>query len=144
MVWKLARRGIRAEFILFDNRYASKENLALFECLGLYRVSRTKENAKVYFQEQRLSVKEVGAQIKRANYHYYPAVGARVRSFEVKLVNRLVKLTVIKDDTAPETGRTKYLITNALRLSNLEHLLWYRRRVVEVLFRDARAVSGFE
>jgi len=104
LVWKLVRRGIRAKFILFDNWYASKENLALFERLGLYWVSRTKENAKVYFQEQRLSVRSVGAQIKKANYHYYSTVGARVRSFEVELGDRLVRRTVIKDDTAPETA----------------------------------------
>jgi hypothetical protein len=143
LVWTIVRRGIKAQFILFDNWYASRENLALFERLGLYWVTRAKENAKVSYQEQRLSVKQVASTIKKANYHYYAALGARVRSFQVQWVDRLVKLTVLKDDTAPEGGRTKYLMTNALHLTNQEHVQWYRCRwIVEVFFRDAKQDLG--
>jgi hypothetical protein len=143
LVWTVVRRGIRAQFILFDNWYASRENLALFERLGLYWVTRAKENARVSYAEQRLSVKQVASIVKKANYHYYSALGARVRSFQVTWVDRLVKLTVLKDDTAPERGRTKYLMTNALHLTNQEHIQWYRCRwVVEVFFRDTKQYLG--
>jgi SRSO17 transposase len=143
LVWKLVRRGIRVKFILFDNWYASYENLALFERLGLYWVTRSKDNAKVYYDENRLMVKEVASTVKKTNYHYYSALGARARSFQVKLGNRFVKLTVIKDDTAPERDRTKYLMTNALWLTNQEHIQWYRKRwSIEVFFRDAKQYLG--
>jgi transposase len=38
------------------------------------------------------------------------------------------KLTVIKNDTAREASSTKYLLTNACHLTNLEHIFWYRKR----------------
>lgn len=143
LVWKVVRGGVRAKFILFDNWYASRDNLALFERLGLYWVTRVKENAKVSTAEQRLSVKQVASQVKKANYHYYTGLGARVRSFEVSLGNRLIKLVAIKDDTAREGGRTKYLMTNGLHLSNRETVEWYRRRwIVEVFFRDSKQYLG--
>ena len=139
LLWKLVRAGIKCEFILFDNWYASEDNLALFERLGLYWVTRAKENAKVYYDNERLMVKEVANTVEKQNYHYYDALKARVRSFQVTLVDRLVKLTVIKDDTAPESGRTKYLMTNALHLTNQEHIWWYRLRwSIEVFFRDIK------
>jgi hypothetical protein len=143
LVWKLVRRGIRVKFLLFDNWYASKENLALFERLGFYWVTRSKDNAKVYYKKKRLMVKEVAQTVKKANYHYYEALGARARSFQVTLADSLIKLTVIKDDTAREAGRTKYLMTNAVHLSNQEHITWYRLRWrVEVFFRDAKQYLG--
>jgi hypothetical protein len=143
LVWKLVRRGIRTEFILFDNWYASAENLALFERLGFYWVTRAKENANVYYDEEKLSVREVAGRVKKTNYHYYDALRVRARSFQVTLADRLVKLTVIKDDTAVEAGRTKYLMTNALHLTNQEHILWYRARwSIEVFFRDCKQYLG--
>ncbi|MEW6729951.1 MAG: transposase [Acidobacteriota bacterium] len=128
LVWKLMRAGIKCEFILFDNWYACEDNFTLFERLHLFWVTRVKENAKVYYQQQRIEVKEVGATVEKANYHYYDAISARVRSFQVLILDCIRKLTVIKDDTAPEAGRTKYLLTNAAHLTNLEHIFWYRRR----------------
>jgi transposase len=128
---------------LFDNWYASADNIALFERLGLSWVTRVKENAKVYLGEQRISVKEVGASVKKANYHYYSRLGARARSFEVKVGDRLVKLVALKDDSHAEGGRTKYLMTNAVSLTTREVVNWYRRRwVIEVFFRDAKQYLG--
>lgn len=143
LVWKLVRVGIKSEFILFDSWYASKENLIFFERLNLKWVSRTKENAKVWLNAECLTVKEIAAKIKKANYHYYNVLGARVRSFQVKVEDRFLKLTVIKDDTSKESGRTKYLMTNATWLTNMEHVFWYRRRwAIEVFFRDAKQELG--
>jgi hypothetical protein len=144
LVWKLVRAGIKCQFILFDNWYASKENLTLFERLKLYWVSRVKGNVKVYFNEQSLTVKGVAEAIKKANYHYYDSITARARSFQVQIAGRWRKLTVIKNDTAREAGSTKYLLTNALHLTNQEHIFWYRSRwAIEVFFRDIKQYLNF-
>jgi len=139
LVWRLMRAGIKCNFILFDNWYASQENLALFERLNLFWVTRTKDNAKVYYDQQRISVKEVAATIEKTNYHYYDTVRARVRAFDVLMAGCWRKLTVIRNDSAPEAGRIKYLLTNATHLTNLEHVFWYRARwSIEVFFRDIK------
>jgi hypothetical protein len=143
LVWKLVRRGIPCKFILFDNWYASKNNVALFERLKLFWVSRAKSNTRVIFSGQRLSVSQVAALVSKANYHYYAELGARVRSFEVECNGQKLKLTVIKDDPSPESGRTKYLLTNAWWLTNQEHVQWYRKRwIIEVFFRDIKQLVG--
>jgi hypothetical protein len=143
LVWKLVRRGIPGEFILFDNWYASKKNVALFERLELGWVSRAKSNTKVSFSGQILSVSQVAALVAKANYHYYAELGARVRSFEVECQGRKLRLTVIKDDPSPESGRTKFLLTNAWWLTNPEHVKWYRKRwIIEVFFRDMKHLVG--
>jgi len=135
--------GIPGEFILFDNWYASKKNVALFERLKLLWVSRAKSNTKVSFSGQLLSVSQVAALEALANYHYYAELGARVRSFEVECNGQKLKLTVIKDDPSPESGRTKFLLTNAWWLTNQEHVKWYRKRwIIEVFFRDLKQLVG--
>jgi SRSO17 transposase len=143
LVWKLVRRGLRGRFILFDNWYCSRRNLTLFERLELNWVTSVKANLKVWFDGQGLTVKQVAALVTKANYHYYRALSVRVRSYQVKWEGRLLKLTVIKDDRGPEGGRTKYLLTNDLTLTNQQHVRWYRRRwVIEVFFRDAKQEVG--
>jgi hypothetical protein len=139
LVWKLIRRGIKSEFILFDNWYASQENLALFERLGLSWVTRVKDNAKVVYNKKYLSIKEVANTVEKADYHYYDTVRARIRSFNILMAGSLRKLTVIRNDSAPEAGRIKYLLTNATQLTNLEHVFWYRNRwAIELFFRDCK------
>lgn len=143
LVWKVVRRGLRPRFILFDNWYFSRENVALFERLELNWVTRAQANLKVWLDGRRLSVQQVAATVTKANYHYYRALGVRRRSFPVQWEGRPRKLTVIKDDRGPEGGRTKYLVTNDLTLTNQEHVRWYRKRwVIEVFFRDAKQELG--
>jgi hypothetical protein len=70
LVWKLARRGLRVDYILFDNWYASRANFNLFGRLRLHWVTRAKSNLKVEVDAQTVTVKQVGATVKKANYHF--------------------------------------------------------------------------
>ena len=143
LVWQVVRAGVKVRFIMFDNWYAARENLRFFTRLGLVWVTRLKHNTQVLFQGCKVSVQQVGASVPKANYHYYPQLGARARSFVVELFGYPVKLTVVKNDSHPERDRTKYLATSELTLSNAEHVRWYRRRwPIECLFRDAKQLLG--
>ena len=143
LVWRVVRAGIQVRFILFDNWYAARENLRGFTRLGLAWVTRLKSNTVVVFQGHKVTVQQVAASVVTANYHYYPQLGARARSFAVELCGQPVKLTVVKHDSHPERDRTKYLATSELSLSTAEHVGWYRRRwPIEVFFRDAKQLLG--
>lgn len=143
MVWKLVRRGLKPRSVLFENWYASTENLAFFKRLDLRFVTRSKHNFKVEYEGRQMAVSQVAATVKKANYHYYAALGARARSFQVKRGGRLFLLGVIKDDRSQEAGRTKYLLTDDLSLSTREVVEGYRRRwPIEVFFRDCKQLLG--
>jgi hypothetical protein len=143
LVWRVVRVGIRVHFILFDNWYGSRQNLHFFARLQLAWVTRLKSNTQVRYQGRTMSVQQVATTVATANYHYYAALGARARSFAVELFGQPITLTVVKHDSHPERDRTKYLATSELRLSNAEHVRWYRRRwPVEVFFRDAKQLLG--
>lgn len=143
LVWRLVRRGLPVQFVLFDNWYAARDNFRLFERLGLKWVTRAKSNYKVIFNGQSLQLKQVAATVQKANYHYYAGLRARARSFEVEREGRSLRLTVIKDDRGPEGGRTKYLLTNATGLATQQVIAWYRRRwTIEVFFRDGKQYLG--
>jgi hypothetical protein len=79
LVWRLVRRGLPVEFVLFDNWYAAHDNFKLFERLSLKWVTRAKSNYQVTSDGHWLTVKQVAAQVAKANYHYYPA-GLRART----------------------------------------------------------------
>jgi IS4 transposase len=143
LVWQVVRTKIKVRFILFDNWYASRQNLRCFTCWHLVWVTRLKNNTRVRFHGRPMNVKQVAATVATANYHYYAQLRARARSFAVELFGQPVKLTVVKHDTHPERDRTKYLATSELSLSNAEHVGWYRRRwPIELFFRDAKQLLG--
>ncbi len=143
MIRRLMRRGLPVQYVLFDNWYAAEDNFRLFERLGLKWVTRTKSNYKLNDEGQSLTAKKIAESVKKANYHYYPSLSARARSFAVKRGERQLKLTVIKDDRGPEGGRTKYLLTNATALECCQVIAWYRRRwMIEVFFRDCKQYLG--
>jgi len=143
LIWKLRRRGLKADYLLFDNWYASDDNLRLLARLKLHWVTRSKHNLKVEYENKSLAVSAVAATVKKSNYHYYQALRARARSFRVKRDGRTLLLVVIKDDRSPEAGRTKYLLTDDLSLTTCEVIKWYRRRwPIEVFFRDCKQLLG--
>jgi len=143
MVWKLQRRGVQADYVLFDNWYASDDNLRLFERLKLHWVTRSKHNLKVEYEGNKMTVSQVAATVKKPCYHYYKALRARARSFRVKRDGRILLLVVIKDDRSQEGGRTKYLLTDDLSLTTCEVVKWYRKRwPIEVFFRDCKQLLG--
>lgn len=143
MVWRSIQRGLPVQFVLFDNWYAAEDNLKLFERLRLFWVTRSKDNYTVQYEGRTLQVKQVASRVPKAHYHYYTSLGARARSFAVTRNGRALTLTVIKDDRGPESGRTKYLLTNATGLNVRQVVEWYRRRwTIEVFFRDCKQYLG--
>jgi hypothetical protein len=129
--------------VLFDNWYASDDNLRLFERLKLHWVTRAKQNLKVEYEGHQMTVSQVAATVQKPCYHYYAALRARARSFRVKRDGRILLLVVIKDDRSQEGGRTKYLLTDDLSLKTCEVIRWYRRRwPIEVFFRDCKQLLG--
>lgn len=134
---------INTRVFLFDNWYASKENLEFFSKLKLEWVTRIKSNQNVIYQGKKSQVKLVANSVPKKNYHHYDSFNARIRSFEIQLHLRSVKLTVIKDDPHQEQDRTKYLITSNLKLTNREVVEWYRKRwAIETFFRDTKHLLG--
>ena len=143
LIWHAVRAGIDAQVVLFDNWYASRDNLRFFKKLGLSWATRLKKNTKVLYQGQRLTVAQLAASVPKANYHYYAQLGARARSFVVTAFGVEIKLTAIKDDSHVERDRVKFLATNLISLTCLEHIEWYRRRwSIECFFRDAKQLLG--
>ncbi|MGH9845009.1 MAG: transposase [Blastocatellia bacterium] len=130
-------------YVLFDNWYASIDNLAFFKRLDLRFVTRSKHNFKVEYEDRKMAVSEVAATVQKANDHYYAALGARARSFQVKRDGQSLLLVVIKNDRSQEAGRTKYLLTDDLSLTTRGVVEWYRRRwPIEVFFRDCKQLLG--
>ena len=139
LVWDVMRAGLQVDVITFDNWYASRQNIRFFTRLGLRWVTSLKKNTKVGYQQQRLTVAALGASVPKANYHYYRSITARARSFAVTAFGATATLTVVKDDSHPERGHTKFLATNLTSLTTLEHVAWYRRRwPIECFFRDCK------
>lgn len=137
------RRGLKVEWVLFDNWYASEDNLSLLARLSLHWVTRAKRNLKVEYGGQNQSVSQLAASIKKANYHYYSGLALRAQSFEVRRGGKVLKLVVIKDDRSPEKGHTKYLLSDKTSLTTRELIEWYRKRwAIEVFFRDCKQLLG--
>jgi CubicO group peptidase (beta-lactamase class C family) len=77
LVWRLVRRGLPVEYVLFDNWYAAHGNFRLFERLHLKWVPRAKGNYRVRFGGVWLSASQVAATVRKANYHYHAKLRAR-------------------------------------------------------------------
>lgn len=143
LVWEVVRAGTSATVILFDNWYASRENIRFFGRLGLGWATRLKKNTTVVFEGQKLTVAQLGATVARANYHYYASLSARARSFSVTVFGVAAQLTVVQHDTHPERDRTKFVVSNLAGLTTAERVAWYRRRwPIECFFRDCKQLLG--
>ena len=142
LVWKVLRCQLRVDWILFDNWYLSDDNLKHFARLGLKWVSKAKSNLMVTYGGQDLSVEAVAATVGLGNYHYYPKLGGRVRSFLVSRHGLELRLTVIKKGHGSKLT-THYLLSNDLTLTNQHQINWYRRRwSIETFFRDTKQLLG--
>lgn len=140
LVYWAVRHEIPFEYLTFDNWYASKQNLRLFARLEIVFVTRLRKNSWIEHQgcKQRVS------QLRSHECHYYGDLQAYVRQFVVTYPRFGVgALALVKNDKHAEAGRTKYLFTNDLALTNRAFVQRYRSRwQVEVFFKTCKQSFG--
>ena len=125
--------GIGFSYLTFDNGYASKQNLRFFNRLGLRFVTRLRKNTWIIHEGKKKKVTD----LNWYECHRYSALKAYVRQFDVDYPRfGTGSLALVKHDKLAEPGRTKYLFTNDLSLTNQELVGRYRSRwEIEIFFR---------
>ena len=140
LIYYVVRHDIPFSYLTFDNWYASKQNLRFFDKLGIKFVTRLRNNTWIVYENEKKKVQK----LTKYECHYYGKLNAYVRRFAVKYPGfGIGTLAIVKNDKHEEPGRTKYLFTNDLSLTNREIVLRYRSRWhVEVFFRTCKQYFG--
>jgi hypothetical protein len=140
LIYYVVRHHIPFSYLAFDNWYASKQNLRFFDKLGITFVTRLRNNTWIIHD----NVKQKVHKLTKYECHYYPQLDAYVRQFVVKYPRFGVgSLAIVKNDKHAEPGKTKYLFTNDLSLTNREFVLRYRSRWhIEIFFRTCKQHFG--
>jgi len=140
LVYYVVRHHIPFSYLAFDNWYASKQNLRFFDKLGIKFVTRLRNNTWIVHDNERQKVHK----LTKYECHYYSKLNAYVKQFEVKYPGFGVgTLAIVKNDKHEEPGRTKYLFTNDLSLTNREFVSRYRSRWhIEIFFRTCKQNFG--
>lgn len=140
LIYYVVRHHIPFSYLAFDNWYASKQNLRLFESLGIKFVTRLRENTWIIHDDEKKQV----SMLTKYECHYYSKLDAYVKQFEVKYPGfGTGHLAIVKKDKHDEPGRTKYLFTNDLSLNNTQLVLHYRSRWhIEIFFRTCKQHFG--
>jgi hypothetical protein len=140
LVYWAVRHHIPCTYLTFDNWYASKQNLKFFQALGLVFVTKLRHNANIHYEQTPHRV----SWLRRFESHYYADLQAYVRQFTVEYTGYGTgQLALVKHDKHAEPGRTKYLFTNALMLTNRAFVLRYRSRwSIECFFRTCKQSFG--
>jgi hypothetical protein len=142
LVYWTVRHHIPCTYLTFDNWYASKHNLKFFKKLGLVFVTKLRHNANIHYEHRQHRV----SWLRKFESHYYADLQAYVRQFTVEYAGYGTgQLALVKHDKHAEPGRTKYLFTNALTLTNRVFVLRYRSRwTIECFFRTCKQSFGLE
>lgn len=140
LIYYVVRHHIPFSYLTFDNWYASKQNLRFFDKLGITFVTRLRNNTWIIHD----NVKQKVRRLTKYECHYYHELDAYVRQFEVKYPRfGIGSLAIVKNDKHEEPGKTKYLFTNDLSLTNREFVLRYRSRWhIEIFFRTCKQYFG--
>ena len=140
LIYWVVRHNISFGYLTFDNWYASKQNLLFFSHLGIKFVTRLKKNTWIIHN----GIKKGVSEITKCECHYYDSLNAYVRHFEVDYPSfGTGHLAIVKHDKHEEPGKTKYLFTNDLSLTNTEIVLRYRSRWhIEIFFRNCKQHFG--
>jgi hypothetical protein len=140
LIHYVVRHGVPFSYLTFDNWYASKQNLRFFDKLDIKFVTRLRNNTWIVHENERQKVQK----LTKYECHYYGKLNAYVRRFVVKYSCFGVgSLAIVKNDNHVEPGKTKYLFTNDLSLTNREIVLRYRSRWhIEVFFRTCKQHFG--
>lgn len=140
LVYYIVRHHIPFSYLTFDNWYASKQNLNFFDKLGIKFVTRLRKNTWIIHENAKKKVH----QLTKCECHHYTELDAYVRQFQVKYPRfGIGSLAIVKNDKHEEPGKTKYLFTNDLSLTNREFVLRYRSRWhIEIFFRTCKQHFG--
>ncbi len=140
LVYYIVRHGIPFSYLTFDNWYASKQNLRFFGKLSIKFVTRLRNNTWIVHENERQKIQK----LTKYDCHYYGKLNAYVRHFQVKYPGfGIGSLAIVKNDKHEEPGKTKYLFTNDLSLTNREIVLRYRSRWhIEIFFRTCKQNFG--
>lgn len=133
-------RGIRPEYVAFDNWYASRENLRLVvEQLGLDFVTRLKRNARIVWGGRRLQARTIGRRLL-AECRRRSRNGTQARATLVEYAGMAgLTFVVVKDDLDGEGIRVRYLLASAPRASAAGVVERYRNRwIIETFFEDLK------
>ena len=143
LVYYVVRHGIPFSYLTFDNWYASKQNLRFFDKLSIKFVTRLRNNTWIVHEADANERQKI-QKLTKYECHYYGKLNAYVRHFQVKYPGfGAGSLAIVKNDKHEEPGRTKYIFTNDLSLTNKEIVLRYRSRWhVEVFFRACKQNFG--
>ena len=139
-VYWVVRHNIPFSYLTFDNWYASKQNMRFFNGLGIKFVTRLRVTWIIYS-----NIEKKVSELINCECHHYGKLNAYVKRFLVKYPGfDMGYLAIVKKDKHDEPGRTKYLFTNELSLTNTEIVLRYRSRWhIEIFFRTCKQYFGF-
>lgn len=138
----LLSRGLKAEFLTFDNWYTSRENLQAFRdnrySFPLHCYSRLKSNRIVIYNGEKVAVRDLIPRFETSAFNHKH--GAYIKALEVLLPGfDHVKLLLVKNDSHLESEKTKFLFSTDLSDSAPMILLRYRKRwAIETAFRDLK------
>jgi SRSO17 transposase len=139
-------KGIRPEYVAFDNWYASKENMKLIvKELGLEFVTRLKSNCQLNYQGRKCSALKLGRRLRREKRPYrFKDLDACARSSVVQMEGLgQVGFAVVKDDLDGAGPAVYYLLSSTPRLSTREIVRRYKTRwAIEVWFEHLKQYAG--
>ena len=133
-------RGLRPEYVAFDNWYASRENLRLVvEELGCEFVTRLKRNARVVWDGRSVQARTIGRRLL-AERRRYAKNGTRARATLVEYAGMAgLAFVVARDDFDGEGSIVRYLLASAPRTSAAGVVERYRSRwIIETFFEDLK------
>lgn len=133
-------KGIRPEYVAFDNWYASKDNMKLIvKELGLAFVTRVKKNARLLWKGRKLQARTIGKRLLERG-RPYRRDGTWARATRV-VVGELGAMTfvVVKNDLDGQGVGVRYLLGSAPRDRAARVVERYRSRwIIEVFFEDLK------
>lgn len=133
-------RGIRPQYVAFDNWYASRENVRLVvEGLGCDFVTRLKRNARIVWGGRRLQARTIGRRLL-AERRRYGRNGTQARATLAEYAGMAgLAFVVARDGLDGEDPRTRYLLASAPRASAAGVVERYRSRwIIETFFEDLK------
>lgn len=138
--------GMKPSYIVFDNWYASKENMRLFmKQLRIPFVTKLKGNCRLTFKGKKLQAKTIGRRILKERGQYIcRKTGAWSRKAIVSLGNLGdMCFVVVKDDLDGKKPSIKYLLAGSPALSATEIVQRYKSRwIIETFFQDIKQHMG--